>query len=70
AQQGLAEFVQIRSQLCHFRVRFRVDPSIVPVVTEAARGAFSNHAVHRDLGGRERMIESWSSIPTNSEPSA
>jgi len=52
------------------RVLVEVDPSIVPAVVEAVGRAFSNHDVHRDLGGRERVVEAWSSISTNSEPSA
>ena len=52
------------------RLLVEVDPSIVPAVVEAVGRAFSNHDVHRDLGGRERVVEAWSSIPTNSEPSA
>jgi hypothetical protein len=47
-----------------------VDPAIVKAVTDAASTLFSNHIVHRDLGGHERVIEAWFSRPTNSEPPA
>ena len=52
------------------RLLVEVSPEIAATVADAAGGAFSNHETHRDLGGRERVVESWSSIPTNSEPSA
>jgi len=52
------------------RVLVEVSPAIAPAVAKAAGRAFSNHEIHRDLGGRERVVEAWSSIPTNSEPSA
>jgi len=42
------------------RVLAEVDPGIVPKVTVAAKRAFSNLTVHRDLGGRDRVIEAWS----------
>jgi len=42
------------------RLLVEVDPSIVPAVIEAAGRAFSSHDVHRDLGGRERVVEAWS----------
>lgn len=38
------------------RVLAEVDPSIVA----ALRIPFTNHAVHRDLGGHVRVIEAWS----------
>jgi release factor glutamine methyltransferase len=52
------------------RLLVEVSPEIAASTTEAAGRAFSNHEMHRDLGGRERVVETWSSIPTNSEPSA
>jgi release factor glutamine methyltransferase len=45
------------------RLLAEIDPQIVPAVAEAARRAFPNHTFLRDLGGRERVIEAWSSIP-------
>ena len=42
------------------RVLAEVDPGIVPKVTAVAKRAFSNLTVHRDLGGRDRVIEAWS----------
>ena len=42
------------------RVLAEVDPGIVPKVTAAAKRAFSNLTLHRDLGGRDRVIEAWS----------
>ena len=41
------------------RVLAEVDPAIVVAVTDAAAGAFSNHTLHRDLGGHERVLEAW-----------
>ncbi len=52
------------------RLLAEMDPAIAPAVIDAVGKAFSNHDVHRDLGGRERVLEAWSSISTNSEPSA
>jgi release factor glutamine methyltransferase len=52
------------------RLLAEIDPRIMLAVTDAAGRAFSHHEVLRDLGGRERVLEAWSSIPTNSEPSA
>jgi len=52
------------------RLLAEVGGQMVSAVTEAAGRAFSRHSVHRDLGGHERVVEAWSSIPTNSEPSA
>jgi len=42
------------------RLLAEVDPSIVAEVTAAANHAFSNLTLHRDLGGRDRVIEAWS----------
>jgi release factor glutamine methyltransferase len=52
------------------RMLVEVSPAIAGAVIEAAARSFSNHEMHRDLGGHERVIEAWSSIPTNSERSA
>jgi release factor glutamine methyltransferase len=52
------------------RVLAELDPSILTVVVDAARRRLSGHRIHRDLAGHERVIEAWSSIPTNSEPTA
>jgi release factor glutamine methyltransferase len=52
------------------RVLAELDPSITPVVVDAATRRFAAHRIHRDLAGHERVIETWSSIPTNSEPTA
>jgi len=42
------------------RVLAEVDPSILPTVLEAADRNFSSRALHRDLGGHERVLEAWS----------
>ena len=52
------------------RVLVEIDPAILAPIAATARRAFAHHRVHRDLGGHERVIEAWSSIPTSSEPSA
>ena len=52
------------------RLLAEIDPAIISTVSEAAGREFSSQNVLRDLGGHERVIEAWSSIPTNSEPSA
>lgn len=41
-------------------VLVELDPSILPVVVEAAARNFAHHRVHRDLGGHERLLEAWS----------
>ena len=46
-----------------------LDPSITSSVVDAAK-QFAGHRIHRDLAGHERVLEAWSSMPTNSEPSA
>ena len=48
------------------RLLVEIDPEILPKL----KVPFPNHAIHRDLAGHERVLEAWSSIPTNSEPSA
>ena len=52
------------------RVLAEVDPSIISILVDAKRRQFMEHHIHRDLAGHERVLEAWSSIPTNSEPSA
>lgn len=52
------------------RVLAELDPSIVSPSVEVASRNFAGHRIHRDLGGRERVIEAWSFVPTNSEPPA
>jgi release factor glutamine methyltransferase len=52
------------------RVLAELDPSILALTSEAVNRCFGAHRIHRDLGGHERMIETWSSIPTNPEPPA
>jgi release factor glutamine methyltransferase len=52
------------------RVLAEIDPSIAAAVGQAAAANYANHQLHRDLGGHERVLEAWSSIPTNSEPTA
>ena len=47
-----------------------LDPSITAYAIEVATRNFAGHRLHRDLGGHDRVIEAWSSIPTNSEPPA
>ena len=42
------------------RLLVEVSPAIVAAVTDAAARVFSNHETHCDLGGHERVIESWS----------
>lgn len=42
------------------RLLAEVDPNILADVRSAADRAFSNVTVHRDLGGRDRVIEVWS----------
>ena len=41
------------------RLFAEIDPGIAAVVTEAARPRFTQVAVHRDLGGLERVLEAW-----------
>ncbi len=52
------------------RALLEIDPAILDVAEQAAAAAFANHRVHWDHGGHPRVLEAWSSIPTNSEPSA
>jgi len=52
------------------RVLAELDLSILDSATGAADHAFATHRIHRDLGGHERVLEAWSSIPTNSQTPA
>jgi release factor glutamine methyltransferase len=52
------------------RVLAELDPSIADLTVVAANKTFFGHRIHSDLGGHQRVLEAWSSIPTNSEPSA
>jgi release factor glutamine methyltransferase len=52
------------------RVLAELDPSITSFAIDVASRRFAGHRIHRDLGGHERVIEAWSSVPTNSEPPA
>ena len=52
------------------RVLAELDPSIAGVVAETTVRKFAGHRMHRDLGGHDRVLEAWSPVPTNSEPSA
>ena len=42
------------------RLLAEIDPAIVVAAGEAAGRAFAHYTIHRDLGGHERVIESWS----------
>ena len=42
------------------RLLAELDPSILPIATEAARRNFAGHRLHRDLGGHDRVLEAWS----------
>jgi release factor glutamine methyltransferase len=52
------------------RLLAELDPSIASLAIDGANRHFASHRIHRDLAGHERVLETWSSIPTNSEPSA
>ena len=52
------------------RVLAEVDPSILPAVLDVASRGFAGNRVHRDAGGHERVLEAWSYVPPNPEPSA
>ena len=52
------------------RVLAELDPSILSAAVDLASRGFAGNRVHRDVGGRERVLEAWSSIPRNSEPPA
>ncbi len=42
------------------RVLIEIDPAILEQVLAVAAGAYTEHRVHRDLGGHERVVEAWS----------
>jgi release factor glutamine methyltransferase len=42
------------------RVLAELDSSVLSVLSELADRNFGGHRVHRDLGGRERVLEAWS----------
>jgi release factor glutamine methyltransferase len=52
------------------RALAELDPSIALVAVDFATRNFAGHRIHSDLAGHQRVLEAWSSIPTNSEPSA
>ena len=52
------------------RVLAELDPAIVEALVEQAGRTYAGHRVHRDAGGHERVLEAWTVVPTNSEPSA
>ena len=52
------------------RLLVELDAAFVESIEQLAARRFAGHRVHRDLGGHVRVLESWSSNPTNSEPSA
>ncbi|HXN77233.1 MAG TPA: peptide chain release factor N(5)-glutamine methyltransferase [Candidatus Dormibacteraeota bacterium] len=47
-----------------------LDPSFAASAVDVANQNFAGHRIHSDLAGHQRVLEAWSSIPTNSEPSA
>jgi release factor glutamine methyltransferase len=42
------------------RVLAEIDPSIVTPLVDVAARSFAGHRIHRDAGGRERVLETWS----------
>jgi len=42
------------------RVLAELDPSIIQAVSQAAGGKYTGYRVHRDVNGRERVLEAWS----------
>jgi release factor glutamine methyltransferase len=52
------------------RLLAELDPSIASTAVDGAKRHFAGHRIHSDLAGHQRVLEAWSSIPTNSEPSA
>lgn len=52
------------------RALAELDASIAALAVDAANRTFAGHRIHSDLAGHQRVLEAWSSIPTNSEPSA
>jgi release factor glutamine methyltransferase len=41
------------------RVLAEIDPSIAATMSELAARDFTGHKIHRDAGGRERVLETW-----------
>ena len=41
------------------RVLAELDPSIVQAVSQSTGRKFAGHRVHRDMNGRERVLEAW-----------
>jgi len=37
-----------------------IDPAIASAVTDVAGRCFAGRRIHRDAGGRERVLEAWS----------
>ena len=52
------------------RVLAEIDQAIVSEVTESAARNYGAYRLHRDAGGHVRVLEAWSSVLANSEPSA
>jgi release factor glutamine methyltransferase len=52
------------------RALAELDPSIASLAVDAANKTFARHRIHSDLAGHQRVLEAWSSLPTNSEPLA
>jgi release factor glutamine methyltransferase len=52
------------------RALAELDPLIASLAVDAASRGFAGHRIHCDLAGHQRVLEAWSSSPTNSEPSA
>jgi release factor glutamine methyltransferase len=52
------------------RLLAELDPSIASTAVDGANRHFAGHRIHSDLAGHQRVLEAWSSIPANSEPSA
>ncbi len=42
------------------RVLAEIDPAIAATMSELAARDFAGHRIHRDAGGRERVLEAWS----------
>jgi len=52
------------------RTLAELDASIASIAVDGASRHFAGHRIHSDLAGHQRVLEAWSSIPANSEPSA
>jgi len=42
------------------KVLAEIDPAIASAVTDVAGRCFAGRRIHRDAGGRERVLEAWS----------